>query len=378
MNTYNTTYNFNQGNMNFGQALMYGAFGSLTGGMGCFGGYGMGMGGSLFSMMGMGMGGYGCGFGGFGMGCYSDSMIGMQVGSSIMQYAMYGISRAIEGRGAAKAEKNEKLNAAKSNVQALNKEISKLENENKGLKNPVDSDGNVTKEAELACPTEANAYTSAKELLDEENKKSINSYTNSTITGLEKELNDLKAKKEKTDPAPTEEELKQLEAKIEEIENPTTGKLVKAKEKAKSDAVEQKQQACKKANDDLELAARKKFNENKKKIDDLEADKTESQEIIDEAVNEVQVKNNNKNSKLEAKCDAQGIVDDNKEIEDQTTAQSKFNKAYEIFKSNQTKENFDILKAKYNEIQGNKDSFKKLMKHIISQHPDFDKTDIDW
>ena len=51
----NTTYNFNQPNMNFGQALLYGAFGSLTGGMGMYGGYGMGMGGSLFSMMGMGM-----------------------------------------------------------------------------------------------------------------------------------------------------------------------------------------------------------------------------------------------------------------------------------------------------------------------------------
>ena len=110
----NTTYNFNQPNVNFGQSLLYGMFGSLTGGMGCFGGgyglggfglggYGMGMGGSLFSMMGMGMGmggyGYGCGFGGFGMGCYSDSMIGMQIGNSIIQSTLYCVSRALEGRG---------------------------------------------------------------------------------------------------------------------------------------------------------------------------------------------------------------------------------------------------------------------------------------
>ncbi len=107
MSVVNTTYNFNQPNMNFGQALLYGAFGSLTGGMGCFGsgygfgGYGMGMGGSLFSMPGIGLGGYGygCGFGGYGMGCYSDSFMGMQVGASIVQSTLYCVSRALEGRG---------------------------------------------------------------------------------------------------------------------------------------------------------------------------------------------------------------------------------------------------------------------------------------
>lgn len=88
MATWNTTYNFNQYNgqsMNFGKAMLYGAFGQITGmfGGGCFGGgygmgmgsYGMGMGGSLFSMMG------GCGgFGGYGMYGYGipDSYVGAQ------------------------------------------------------------------------------------------------------------------------------------------------------------------------------------------------------------------------------------------------------------------------------------------------------------
>lgn len=100
MAVYNTTYNYNQGNMNFGQALLYGAFGSLTGSMG---GYGMGMNGSLFSMMGMGMGGYGC-FGGYGMGCYSDSVVGTQMGLVASQYVMAGVCRAFDGRGGSQSE----------------------------------------------------------------------------------------------------------------------------------------------------------------------------------------------------------------------------------------------------------------------------------
>ena len=96
MAIYNTTYNYNQPNMNFGQSMLYGAFGSLTGGMGgC-----MGMGGSIFSMMpGMGMMGMG-GFGGYGMmGCYSDSMLGAQIGNIFSGCLMAGIGQLFEGRG---------------------------------------------------------------------------------------------------------------------------------------------------------------------------------------------------------------------------------------------------------------------------------------
>ena len=131
MSVVNTTYNFNQPNMNFGQALLYGAFGSLTGGMGmggCFGGFGspFSMGGSLFSMMGMGMGGYGCGFGGFGMGCYSDQMVGAQIGNMISGVLIGGISQAIEGRGGKQAEREslsakitEKENEASTHLSTL-------------------------------------------------------------------------------------------------------------------------------------------------------------------------------------------------------------------------------------------------------------------
>ena len=122
MSVYNTTYNFNQGNMNFGEALLYGAFGSLTGGMGCFGGgYGMGMGGSLFSMMGMGMGGYGCGFGGYGMGMYaSDSMIGAQVGLMSSNIIINGVSQYIQSRG-----------KGGNDTQSLSSSISKVEDDAK-------------------------------------------------------------------------------------------------------------------------------------------------------------------------------------------------------------------------------------------------------
>lgn len=108
--------------MNFGQALMYGAFGSLTGGMGCFGGgYGMGMmnpmsmGGSLFSMM--GMGGYGCGIGGFGMGGFGCGMsdseyVGGLLGLMGSQFLIGGVTQAIKNHKAAKAEASKNLESA--------------------------------------------------------------------------------------------------------------------------------------------------------------------------------------------------------------------------------------------------------------------------
>ena len=131
MATFNTTYNYNQPNMNFGKAMLYGAFGSLTGGMGgCMGmGMGMGMNGSIFSMMpGMGMMGMG-GFGGYGMmGCYSDSMLGAQIGNIFSGCLMAGIGQLFEGRGA--NNDGESLSSKISTVQSnANKHLDIL-NEN--------------------------------------------------------------------------------------------------------------------------------------------------------------------------------------------------------------------------------------------------------
>ena len=125
MATWNTTYNYNQYNgqsMNFGKALLYGAFGQLTGmfGGGCFGGgygmgmgsYGMGMGGSLFSMMG-GCGGFG-GFGGFGMYGYGipDSYVGAQCAVTGMNVLFSAIGGAIKSHRTEKAAANANLDAA--------------------------------------------------------------------------------------------------------------------------------------------------------------------------------------------------------------------------------------------------------------------------
>jgi len=100
MATYNTTYNYNQPNMNFGETLLYGALGSLTGGMGC-GGYGMGMGsfgigGSIFPMGTM-MSGYNCYAGG---GCYSaDQATAVQVGGLLSNVLIGGLAQCFQGKG---------------------------------------------------------------------------------------------------------------------------------------------------------------------------------------------------------------------------------------------------------------------------------------
>ena len=114
MTVYNQTYNFNQENMNFGKALLYGAFGSLTGGMGCFGGgYGMGgfgMNGSIFSMMGMG----GYGFGGY---C-GDSMVGAQMGMIGANCILGVVSKALEGRGGQSS-----IDELETNISNINEKI---------------------------------------------------------------------------------------------------------------------------------------------------------------------------------------------------------------------------------------------------------------
>lgn len=284
MSVVNTTYNFNQPNMNFGQALLYGAFGSLTGGMGCYGGFGgfggYGMGGSLFSMMGMGMGGYGCGFGMYG---FSDSMYGTQAGFAVSQMVLGGICRAIEGRGSAKAERKQAISDAKDSVNTLLSEIKSLENVNKGLKNPIDSNGNVTPEAKSECTTEANNYTSAVDELNAEKNKDINTYSNDTIKNLKDDLKGLETGlaqlKEKKNPPATQTEIekqqKLIDAKKEDIKNEQT--------KAYNEAVAKKQEAVETAKASLQRAAQTKFNENLKKIEAKRAELKKAQDDLDEA-----------------------------------------------------------------------------------------------
>ena len=242
MTVYNSTYNFNQGNMNFGQALLYGAFGSLTGGMGmggCFGGFGspFSMGGSLFSMPGIGMGG--C-FGGFGFGGYSDSFAGMQ--------------------------------------NTLNTEIDELKEQNKGL-DPAIVDGKVTSSASKACSAEADAYTAAKQLYDDFVKDGIDKYTDDTVKGYEKELEELK-KASPVDSAKVNAKEKQIKEAKEDGYNKKSEKL--------KEAVDQAEQK-------LILAAKTKYQENERLITAKEKELAKANEELEAAAGE-QVK-------VSRKCD---------------------------------------------------------------------------
>ena len=277
MNAYNTTYNFNQPNMNFGQALLYGAFGSLTGGMGCFGGgYGMGMGGfgmggSLFSMPGIG----GYGFGGFGMGCYSDQMIGMQVGTSIMQYAMFGISRAIEGRGAAKAQRQQAMNDASDNVSSIKSEINELEKNNTTEKIEKDLNPKFDKNIEDAESSKATLVQNKDKITKD--LSSLNTqYENMPESTQEEKDAKAKFKKEKIDP-------KQAELDKLNADKDTKGSIAEAEEKI---------QIAKQAKQD-EINKIKKQND--QKIKDKEAELKEANQELEEIASE-QVK-------ISKKCD---------------------------------------------------------------------------
>ncbi len=252
MSTYNTTYNFNQGNMNFGQALLYGAFGSLTGGMGCFGGgYGMGMmspfgmGGSLFSMMGMG---------GYGMGYGCDSMIGAQVGMSMANLAYGAISQAIEGRGGSGSEKSisDKLADVKSNakthLEILNKDNGTytLNSDLTNIKNEIFAEGNKYQKA----IDEANENIEQAKVELRESTSDLESHN-----GKEPKKTDSKYQKPKAgsttgetefDEAKYDEDWKkwntkklELKEKVTELENSIkeTGELGKALAKAKQDKI---------------------------------------------------------------------------------------------------------------------------------------------
>ena len=318
---------------------------------GCFGGFGspFSMGGSLFSMMGMGMGGYGCGFGGFGMGCYSDQMVGAQIGNMISGVLIGGISKAIEGRGAAIAERQEKLDTAKNNVKSLNKEIDEIESQQKDLVIPAKGEKTSSALIKL-CPTEANAYNSSLATYNDIDKRTEDYYKNDP---------EIKSLLEATP-----KDQGKINKKVADKINADKIAYFNGELEAKLNA--------------LQTAVNEKKRANDEKLNTLRSDLKEAQKIIDDVKEAERVKFNNKNAKLEAKCDAEGEVDSNKKVDEHKTAQSKFNKAYENFKSNQTQENFNVLKEKYNEIEGNKTSFTKLMKHIVKQHPEFDSTNINW
>jgi len=366
----NTVNNFYAQNTNFGQALLYGAFGTLTGGLGCLGGgygmggYGMGgfgMNGSLFSMIGMG---------GFGMGCIPNSMIGIQAGYSAANILIAGACQALESRSSAKAEAKAKIDTAKNNYKILTKNKEKLENENKGLKKPIKDDGTVTSEAKATCKTESNSYIAAKSALDNFiNTTKLADMTNATIEGIKAKINQyynddgtvkvVDNKPMDTSAVGTYQKLKQDLADAQQAE-------YDAKKKPYDEKVNEAKVA-------LETAATAKYNANLEEIKKIEEDAADAKKIIDDAAEEERTKFNNKNAKIEAKCDAE-----ENEVENQSNTKKAFNQEYETFKKAQTKENFNKLKEAYNKITGNKKSFRKLMEAILKQHPDFDKTNIDW
>lgn len=381
MNTFNTTYNFNQGNMNFGQALMYGAFGSLTGGMGCFGGgmgmmNPMGMGGSLFSMMGMGGLGYGCGgfgmssfgMGGFGCGMSDSQYVGTLAGMMGSGLLIGGITKAIQNHKAAKAETQAKIDNAKSDVSTLTSEIKALEDENTELANPVSADGKVSSAATKACPPEAKAYTTAySKLTSLKTETDLSKFNTEDIKAKIKERDAL----DKNDPkyATLDKQIKELQEaeKQRQITEWEKNEVIPAKNK-------------------LEAKIEEKIQENKDEIAAKTTKRDEAQQILDDIEEQKRVNFNNKNAKLEAQCDEYGKVDENNVIQEQTTNAGKFNQAYEVFKGNQSKANFNKLKTAYNELVENGNgnstfsikSFTNLMKHILKQHPDFDETNIKW
>ena len=177
-------YNFNYPNMNFGQAILTGMFGSLTGGYGmggCFGGFNTGCGPSIFPMGTM-MTGYNC-FA--GMGGYSDQMVGAQIGLGVTQTLIGGLTQYIEGRGGEKAEREKAVDTASNNIETLTAEISELERENNGLMQngiaiQLKYGDDVPSAIASACSTEASKYTqSCKDLKDIGDKFEESPYYNS-------------------------------------------------------------------------------------------------------------------------------------------------------------------------------------------------------
>ncbi len=260
MSTYNTTYNFNQGNMNFGQALLYGAFGSLTGGMGCFGGgYGMGMmspfgmGGSLFSMMGMG---------GYGMGYGCDSMIGAQVGMSMANLAFGAISQAIDGRGSSKDERKAAIKESNDKIKTLTSEIEQLNKEN--------SEDYVKEHLDKSFDTNIKTATEKYTKLKKE-QKLLNGDENEvgSIKNLFKIYTDLKNKHDSGDQNITQINVDTAKAKYDEA--------VKRKAALDSNSGDDSVSAAKEAKEAAEKA----------QADEIKRIQAENQKVIDQKSKEL-------------------------------------------------------------------------------------------
>ena len=336
--------------MNFGQAMLYGAFGQLTGmmGGGCFGGgygmgsYGMGMGGSLFSMM--GMGGYGFGAGCCGMYNYSvpDSYVGAQCGLTAMNVLFQGIGGAISARKADKAAAQE--NSAANQLTKLNEDakthldtlgLSSLEKFNPSdtadkYKNEYVATFNAADEAITKRQTEINK--AKQDLGDRPTSVPADAPEGTTLASLQTDYDNKKTA--------LETEYKKLTEKTD-----TSNALVKAYKDAET-----------------------KKNEREKAINDaitaLKPLKTKYDELNEQA----RVENNNNNAKLERKCD--NAVDSS--TKKQTEEMRQFNDAYDAFKDSQTQEKLDDLIEKYNAIKGNKKSFTRLLEQLQKQHSNLD------
>lgn len=218
----NTTYNFNQPNMNLGECIGYGILGSLTGnmgmyGMGMYGGFGMG--GSIFPMGTM-MGGYGCGFGGYGIGGYTNQMAGMQLGNALSGIVLTCLTQAIGGgRGGS------------SSADVKTKTFEDYKNDAEDLV----SDNDV-KDAEKKLESAKTLATSIKNTKSRIStvSKSIEEYTNdlSTLESCNKTINDYKELKDKLLPDTPENEAHNKEIKAQLNEKETEYKKAEG-EKAK-------------------------------------------------------------------------------------------------------------------------------------------------
>ena len=185
MATFNTTYNYNQQSMNFGQAMLYGAFGQLTGMMGmggCFGGgygmgsYGMGMGGSLFSMM-----------GGFGYGCgIPDSYVGAQVGLATSSALFQCIGGAISSHREEKATAVKAQETASKNVETLKTKKDKLDAEKTKLSESFNINDDVPSGIKSVFPTESDTYTAKLKTVKEIPGRTDDYYikNNTTVSGI--------------------------------------------------------------------------------------------------------------------------------------------------------------------------------------------------
>ena len=210
--------------MNFGQAMLYGALGSLTGGMGCFGGgYGMSMYGSIFPMAGMGGYGYGCG--GYGNDYY-ESMLTMQLGNMAAGLVVGGISHALQSKG-----RNESLTTADKIEAVENKADKYLQTLGAGRAlNGFDP------------YKKASEYTVVSNLKETEDKAEQTLTEDSSK--LEKMKDLLKAKNEKDNPTEYKEldkEIKELETKVktDEAEYNKAKKAREEKEKAVENAIKE-------------------------------------------------------------------------------------------------------------------------------------------